>query len=476
MSIRGKSLWLLLLILPLYAEVTARVDENPVIASEEVDYEIEAVGDRVEFPKIESIGGAKVISEGSRRVEWFEGNESVVKWVQVYSFTPQKSITIPSYKVIVNGKEEFTKPLFLQVKQDPRFGKKDFWIELDVSRKEAYVGESVDVVIRFREKRDISVMSVDFMPLKYENFWVKRITGRKRYREGDYLVHEVRYLFFPQKKGEFTIGPARVKVAVTKKIRDAFGFIVQQPQWIILASKSMRLHVKPLPDNVKLVGSFSIRTEASPKKVETGKPVTLTVRVDARGNIKDFEPPSLHIPGVTVYSEVPEVKYSYKDGIYDSIWKREYVLIADRPFIIPSFRVRFFDPEKREVKSVSSAPISIDMTDGIKQLQESEVLSKSSVQKSTSEYKDYILVVFGFAAGMVAMYIALLLRNRRWRNGRSYLNKGGELQMLQQLLPYVSDSKEAAQMAENIYANLFEGRAVKMDRRKYEKLMKKLRG
>ncbi len=477
MQISGRrilALWLLLFI-PLLADVTARVDENPVILGEMVEYEIEAAGERVEFPKIESIGGEKVTTEGSRRLEWFEGNRTVLKWSQVYSFTPKKSLTIPSFKVIVDGKEELTKPIFLQVKPNRANREDDLKIELNVNREEAYVGESVDVSIRFKEKRDVPVMSVDFVPIRYEDFWVKRVGKSRRYREGEYLVHEVHYLFFPQMAGELTIGPAEVKVATAKKIRDAFGFIVRQPQWRTVVSKPVTLHVKPLPDDLKLVGRYSIRVDASPKRVEAGAPVTLTVHVEAEGNIDDFELAPLRIPGVTVYAESPKIKNSYMGGVYGGSWERKYVLIAQKSFTVPEFEIKFFDPQKRRIEMVSSERIEIEVAGGVQHADRRETPEKKSSIEPVSRYKDYLSAIISFIAGMALMYAVLQLGRKRRRKKEPHRHTKKELEMLQRILPYISESKEAAQMAENLYANLFEGKAVKVDRKAYERLIEKLR-
>lgn len=478
MSTPGKLFILTLLFFAsLYGSVKAEVDENPVIAGESVEYEIEAIGESVVFPEIDKIGESNVSAEGSQRLEWFEENRSVVKWVKVYAFSPKKSVTIPSFKVIVDGKEEWTKPIFLQVKANAGNTKSGFRIELKASRTEAYVGQPVDVAVRFMERRDIPVMSVDFVPMKYENFWVKRVGKPKRFTEGNYLVHEVRYLFFPQKAGELTIGPAEVKVATAKKIRDAFGFIVRRPQWATMVSKPVTLFVKPLPEGVKLVGDYTLDVKAVPRKVEAGSPVTLTVRVEASGNIEDFELPPLRIADVTVYSEAPKIKQHYNAGRYSGSWEKRFVLISDRSFTIPPFKVRFFDPDEKRIKEVSSAPVTIEVTGGARSAGKRREPSRESNKKERGpDERSYLYYGAAFIAGMVVMYLILSLKNRVRRRVKPRMHAKNELQMLQRLLPYISESNEAAQMAENLYANLFEGKAVKIDKKMFEKLMTDLTG
>ncbi len=465
----------MLFCISMYAGVKAVVDENPVIAGESVEYEIEAVGESVEFPEIVKIAETNVSTEGSQRFEWFDGNKSVAKWVQVYTFSPKRSLTIPAYRVTVDGKEEWTKPIFLQVKANSGAGKNDFRIELKVSKTEAYVGEPVDVAVRFMERREIPVMSVDFVPVKYEDFWVKRVGKPRRYSEGNYLVHEVKYLFFPQKAGELAIGPAQVKVATAEKIRDAFGFIARRPKWSTVTSKPVKLFVKPLPEGIELVGDYKLDVKAAPKEVEAGSPVTLTVRVEARGNIEDFELPPLRIDGVTVYADPPKIKQHYSGGRYSGSWERRFILISDRSYTIPPFKVRFFDPERKRIREIASDPIEIAVTGGAGLSEVIDESSKNEKMKERNAGREYLYAAAAFLAGMLTMYLLMGFKRKKGIKIQPKSGAKNELQMLQRLMPYISESKEAAQMAENLYANLFEGKAVKIDKKRFEKLMADLK-
>jgi hypothetical protein len=480
MSIPGSlTAWLLLSILAFGAGVTASVDENPVIAGESVELAIEAEGEEVLFPRIDKIGEYDVTAEGSQRLERFEDNRSVIKWIKLYAFTPKKSVTIPSFCVVVDGKKVKTLPIFIQVKPNSSRRSDDFLIALQSDRKEAYVGQAVKVTIRFKERREIPVMNVDFVPIKYENFWIKRVGREKRYSEGNYLVHEIRYLFFPQKSGSLTIGPAVVKVAVVKKMRDAFGFIVRQPKWITVTSSPLKLDVKSLPDDLKLVGDFRLHVDAEPKHVDVGKPVRLSVRIEAEGNIEDFDLPPLRIEGVTVYSDAPKIEQRYSHGIYSGTWEKRYVLIADRPFVIPSFSLRYFDPGREKIETLESGPIQIEVKGGsLSKKRTSEIMD---VSKPVKEKIDMMVWFYGnlliaFFSGMAAMYLISRWRKRRGRDEKKrFCDADGEAKMLQRLMPYISESKEAAQMAENLYAAIFEGKSTKIDKKVFEKLMKELK-
>jgi len=88
----------------------------------------------------------------------------------------------------------------------------------------------------------------------------------------------------------------------------------------------------------------------------------------------------------------------------------------------------------------------------------------------------YMNLALAFLLGMGVMYLLMRWgRRRREKRRLTLYSVGGDAVMLQRLMPYISESKEAAQMAENIYAAIFEGKAVKVERKAFEKLMKELK-
>ncbi|WP_456452983.1 BatD family protein [Hydrogenimonas sp.] len=469
----GKIFWWLTAAALAWGGVRLSVNENPVIAGESVEMTIEAEGDVAEIPDIESIGGYPVTTEGMQRLERMEGNRSVVKWVKYYAFTPKKSVRIPPVEVVVDGKTYRTEPLGVRVLPKKALAKDDFSLELLPAKEEAYVGEPVAVTVRFREKRGVPVMNVDFVPIKYENFWVKQAGRRKQYARGDYLVHEVRYLFFPQVEGNLTIGPARVKVAVTKKVRDAFGFIVRRPQWITFESKTVPLKVLSLPAGVALVGRFAMDLNATPRAVKAGEPVTVMLRVTAEGNIEDLEVPKLSIPGVTVYAEKPKLTQRYEHGRYTGEWVGRYTLVAEHSFTIPPVRIDYFDTTTRRVERLSSEPVAIRVEAAASQPEAFEETTTPREERNMTAWL-YMNLAAAFAAGMGTMYLLMRFVLRRRKKATKNEPATTEAKMLQRLMPHISESKEAAQMAENLYAAMFEGKAVKVDKKAFERLMKEL--
>ncbi|WP_353661966.1 BatD family protein [Hydrogenimonas sp. SS33] len=482
MRIRGSLLRFLALFCFLvafaHAGVVARLTENPILKGEEAELTLEAVGKRVRFPAIEKIGPYRVRDEGVQRLERMEGNATVVRWLKILTFTPQRSVEIPTFEVEVDDKKERTNPLRLRVLSAAVTKEPPFRLDISVSRQTAYVGEMIDATVRFSERKEVPVMNVDFLPLQYDNFWVKRVYKKRVYPEAGYLVHEMHYLFFPQRPGKLTIGPAKVKVAVTKRVRDAFGFIVSRPKWVTIASDSVPIRVKPLPAGVDLVGQFSLEAEAAPRRVRAGEPVTLEVRVKAEGNIEDFSMPPLHIEGVTIYPDKPVVEQSYSHGVYRGEWRRRYVLIANRSYTVPPFSLRYLDPENGRVETVKTRPIPIKVEAAVAGSVQGKGVNGPEEDQEGKEMEKTVL--FGVAAGAFFAGMAFmaglmrLLAKRRLPKTKEGGEPRNEAQMLQALMPHIADSKEAAQMAENLYASIYEGRSLHVGKKEFAGLMKRL--
>ncbi|WP_456381205.1 BatD family protein [Hydrogenimonas sp.] len=478
MSIPGKLLGWMLPVLSLIADVRTVVPENPVVAGEPVEMRIEAEGENVVFPDIRKIGTCEILAKEVQRFEKVGEKRDGVMWVGIYRFVPERKMTIPSFEVIVDGRKESTQPLTIDVKRVPDLWKKDLKLRLRISRTRAFVGEPVGVTVQWIQKRTVPVMNVDFVPLKKKHFWVERMAERTTRTEGEYRIVEERYLFFPQIEGNLTIGPAEVKVAMAQKMEDAFGNVVRRPRWFSIVSEPAILHVEALPPGIKLVGNFDLKTHVSPRRTDAGKPVTLDVVVEGEGNLEDFELPELHIEGVTVYAEEPQIEQHCPKGHCRGRWKKRYILVSDRSFTIPSIALRFFDPVKESIGESKSEEVNVEVVRGVSDVKRSENPKLERVRKDAKEM-NWIYVTIGVTAfflGMGVMYIAMRRqRGKGPRRGEKRVDMGDESQMLQRLMPHISVSKEAAQMAENLYASIFEGRAVKIDRKEFFRLLEELR-
>ncbi|MCJ7764613.1 MAG: BatD family protein, partial [Thiovulaceae bacterium] len=333
----GKIAALLLLPLSLFAGVQAGVDKNALYAGESVTYTITVSGKDIAFPDITSIGGSPVMgTSSSQNISVINGDfqKTVSK---SYTFAPKSSLEIPSYKVVVNGGAEMTKPISIKIVEPSQDKSAPIVLDMRLSKEHAHVGEAVRFDLVFKQKPNAAVNKMNIEKPVFEDFWVKKIEGDKQGSEGEYTTRTFSYLLFPQKSGTLPIHAVMANVGqlVQQGPRNAdpfFDRFTQNIRYSKILSNAASLEVKALPDNLELYGDFNLKVNADKRRVPANKPVNLTISIDGVGNIDDIKKYSLDIDGAMIYANAPEIKGRVAGEDYLGSFEQKIVIIADRNY------------------------------------------------------------------------------------------------------------------------------------------------
>ncbi|WP_136809105.1 BatD family protein [Desulfosediminicola flagellatus] len=137
-----------------------------------------------------------------------------------------------------------------------------------------------------------------------------------------------------------------------------------------VTSEDIALEILPLPEEGRpedftgAIGDFSLETQAEPRKVETGEPITLTISVHGSGNFDRVEAP--------IFPSLPEWKTYSANSQYSPDKSKtpvdkkvfEQAIVAKSPSIteIPSLSFSYFDPQKGIYVTKKSAPLPITVS------------------------------------------------------------------------------------------------------------------
>jgi len=366
-------LLLQLSILSLWAgSVTAKVSDTEVVAGNRVELTIEAKGESIEFPTIDSVGNYPVegtshsSSMSYKMINGTTTKENIKS--RVITFTPDKDMTIPSFEVEVDGVKLKTDPIDIKLVKSlaptPTSGGK-VTLTMTTNKDEVFVGEPVELQVFFSERRDAQLLKVEFGKPNFKDFLVKDMGDEKTYNKGNYTVHELRYILTPKDEGNFTIPSATANVAFRKRSRDDFfGTFFDRPDWKRVVSNTRTLKVKPAPQDTDLIGNFTIEDSVDAAKVKANKPVNLTLRISGEGNLEDFEGPKYEIDGVTIYSDDAKVSSQVVGGKLMSQYEKKFVFISDKDFTIPARSFTLFDTTTQKVKNLQMKAHTIKVTGG----------------------------------------------------------------------------------------------------------------
>jgi hypothetical protein len=497
-KILGNIVLLAALLVNLHAGVKASLSAPAIYEGESVDFAITANGDDIEFPDIDQIGSYNINSTSSSQSTTIINGDISKQISKVYRFRPLKSVTIPSYKVKVDGKVYKTKELKLKVLK-PSANKKgdDFILEMSVDKKEAHVGESINLTVSFKQKLDAKAHDIKLGEPKLENFWIKKEDGVEKESQGEYIVQKIHYLLFAQKAGHYTLQPLEGAVGKIVQSRNRsfgggmfddpffndpfFSSLTNRIKWNKIFSNDIELDIKPLPNNLELYGDFKIEAKVDKIKTHANKPVNLTIKVTGYGNIDDIKKFDPEIDNAIVYADEPKIKTFVKKGRYSGEFTQKIAIIADSNFTIPSISLEYFDKETNQSKTIKTEPFDIVVKGGVAKQEQIKVESANfkttpAIQKSKenkeikneSNHIKYLFLLTGLILGILISALFNMIKNKTKKTESDMIKKikkaKTDRELFDLLLPFSQSDKLISETLEKLEENIYKNTSHKIDR------------
>lgn len=463
-------LFLLLLSLSTaYAQVEASVSPKEVELGEMVTYSLTISGEDITRPNIRRLCDSDVISTSSQTNMQITNGAINKNYTLSYRFVPQKSCVISPVEAEVDGKTESSNSA--QVKVVPVSGAKDsdFVLKLESSKKELFVGEAFDLTLTFKQRSDAEAVDSQFTPPELKGFWIKSESQPKSYQESKYTITEIVYSLAPQRAGELKIPQAQMRIASRGSRASSWGDWIPTVKWKTYFSNELSFDVKPLPSGVSLVGDFAIEAIVEKSQIKANEAVNITINVSGEGNLEDIKSFKPEMDDVAVFDE--------KIVIEGNKLTQKIAFVADRDFTIPSFSLRYFDHETKEVKEVSTKEIKIDVIN--EQIKEELVVKKEEAVAEYEEHaapsKEYdtLTLVFIFIGGVVVGVVSMLYKPYFSSAKKS---KEGSIKepkiLLTKLLPFKED-KEVCEIVEILEKNIYSHQKIEIDKKALKELLKK---
>lgn len=398
--------------------VTAVLSNSETDVGATVQLQIRINGDRnAEAPDQIMVDGLEIYRTG--QAQHFELNNFSLTSSVIYTYTimPQKAGTfkIPPQTIRVANKSVRTPELTLHVADapgaapprsnqnanrgtQPTTTNKFVFAELIVPKKTAFVGEIVPAQVRLGFDPRSRPALVDGPEISGQGF-----TAQKLQQAGErletingkiYSVVSFKTAIAAARAGNFELGPVRgrVQILVPRQssssgrrspfdlsnlddpfsdpfFGDPFGQLSERRE-VEIKSEPVSFEVKPLPPNAPpnfsgAVGNFTMSTEAKPKSVQVGDPITITSTITGRGNFDRVTAPALESErGWHKYP--PSSKFKQDDDVGISGAKSFETVISpnEKQQAIPPFVFAYFDPAKESYETLRSDSIPITVEGG----------------------------------------------------------------------------------------------------------------
>ena len=469
------------------ASVKATVGDPNVVAGNSVRLTLEATGESVQFPVIHKIGAYPVEGTSNMTQSSFKmtngktTRENIKK--QVLSFTPDKAMTIPSFSIEVDGQVMQTNPIEIKIVKSaaPTPGSsKKISLDMVANKQKVFVGEPLLLSVFFNESKQVDLMKVEYQKPVFKNFFVKEVDGEKTYRKGGYLVHELRYLLTPKYEGNFTIEPARAKIAERGRRKDEFfGTFFDTPIWSQIVSNTLSVEVKSSPEDTDLIGNLKLSETIDATEVKANKPVNLTIKISGEGNLEDFDGLKYEIDGVTIYSDDAKVESNLQGNQLISSYEKKFVFIADRDFTIPSKSFTLFNFKTGKVETMQTESRQITVKGGqvttpavIQSIKSQTTTKRETIEASEEEQAGRVenrteppaswMLLLAFIGGVVlTLGVVKLLPLLKWKRA---VNPMRESEAIKILYPHTSDDPKVEKMVRKLYAKKGGDKSVLIDK------------
>jgi len=387
-------------------KVLASINKRTISLNESVNFQVTVEGSqKTSMPKFEKLSGFGILQGPSisRQMSFVNGHQSKsVTYSYILKPNAVGGQTIGPVTVKVGSQKYRAKAIQVEVVKGNKNNSnnnpvgtdnipadKNIFLNLQVDKSEVYVNGQISLALTLYYK-DVDITDVTQPDFKLKGFFVYDDGGRpvqQRVMIDNVIYQSVRFqkLLIPLSSGKHKIGPFSLDVTIRvpvrgKRRRDPFDdnffggsifgdfFGNYKTKIVSVKSNPATVNIRKLPltgkpdDFSGAVGNFSLNVSASPKAVQVGEPVTLTVNLSGKGNIDNasIDMPK-DTPGFRIYE--PETTRDSRVSGGQLVGKRTYkqamVPTSTNAVLIPAISFSYFDPEAKKYVSLKKGPFKL---------------------------------------------------------------------------------------------------------------------
>jgi len=393
-----------------------------------VNFKIVATGTDINIPEISNIGGNAVSTTGTSQHTTIINGSRSYKLVKGYALVGTKDIHIPSFEVKIDNKIEKTKAKIIKMLKVEKTKSDLYNLSISVDKTDVYVGEAIEFTLKFKYKKDLEIVSLDYSKPKFENFWVKELKPKDSVNNyTEYVEQEIKYLLFPQNAGKIELGSLKIAITTLKSQYGGSFYLTSPTSTIPVYSNKLELNVKSLPKDINLIGDFNIKSIIDKTTIDQGDAVSYKLYIEGRGNIDDLDEVVINIPNTTIYDNPSKKEYNIKGNIYGGKYSKIYSIVGKEDFTIPSIEVKYFDKKSATIKTIRTKKYEVKVNKTFvkeKKLEVAEIpkqnisqqIEKIKIVRTTDDEK-LLYFIIGLFSGIAIFgsYIFWMNRNKEKR-------------------------------------------------------------
>ncbi len=364
----------------LMAEITVKVDREPIVVDESFHLIFESDRKIDAKPDFSSLANLFTVLDTRHRSNTQINNGKInysQMWIVTLIANKTGTLGIPS----IRFDKELTRPLSINVvagSSTTKGGATDnVFVDVEVNTKTPYVQAQLVYTLRLYRSIVTNNASLSEPEVTGGQAVINKLgedSSFETQRNGiRYVVIERQYVIFPQSSGPMTIQP----IVFQGQTGGAGGFFsfdrFNQPTSIVKRSKSLEINVKPIPDSFTgdtwlPANQLAIEEQWSvdPSKLEQGEATTRTLTLKANGLAASHLPEiKSNLPdALKQYPDQPEFNESNNADGYIGVRRDKMAIIPTEggDYTLPAIKISWWntDTDKMEVAELPERHIHIE--------------------------------------------------------------------------------------------------------------------
>jgi len=341
--------------------------------------------------------------------------------------------------------------------------RKNFFIKAEVSKTDCFLGEPIVATYKLyaRLRSDSRVTKhpslngfsvYDMINPSEDRVGVEKVNGK------NFSVHIIRKTqLIPLQPGDITLDPmeldnniyfVKADAASSRSSDPGLGGLLDrlfQPemtgtpftQHVVLESKPVIIHVKPLPEEGKpadfngAVGKYTIHASMNTPEVDTGDAAILSVTVKGTGNLPLINAPVINWPGnMESYDMSSKEDIEKANAPLGGSKTFSYNFITSKPgkYTLPSVQMSYFDPASKIYKTTETDPVQIQVNQ-VKKIKNTAI-AKAPAKTMDSDWTQY---TFWAAAFLLLLLASVFIFRQSKKDALLKAEKAKEVAALEKM-------------------------------------------
>lgn len=399
-----------------YADVKLDA-KSTFVKGEAYTFKIIATGKDIQFANIEKIDNQPVDVISTQNVVNIINSKMQKKIIKVFRFFPTSSFTIPSFNFTIDNKQYKTDSKKVEQKELKKSNLSYADFEISTSKSSVYVAQGFKLKVKFKYLEELNVQDLSISNADFKDFWYKQTDNSKQYKEDGFIVNELEFLLFAQKSGKLRIEPFKIIMKLLDLNSSSFFNSSYSTRQIY--SNSLTIDVKPLPENINLMGDFNIKTSIDNLSINQGDAVSYKVEVSGYGNIDDIKDFKLQIEDAQVFENKPKIDTKIENGKLYGTYEKSFSIVPSKTIDIKPLTLKYFDAKTKKVitKKTKSYKINVKQKSSkrpeLLTAKQTEVVKKEIIKSSIKDRIIFFLLGCVFALLIVYLYNYVI--NKRFK-------------------------------------------------------------